>query len=72
MEKTLKVGAMPGRIEEFCVEIGTPITKVLEMADLNAAGYDVKIDGTKITDLSDTVVGGNTNLILLAKQVKGN
>ena len=71
VDKTIRIGMMPGRIEEFAVEVGTPISKVLDMASLNPTGYDVKVDGTNIIDLS-TPVTENTNLILLAKQVKGN
>jgi hypothetical protein len=71
MEKTIRVGVMPGKITEVVVETGTPINDVIALADLSAAGYDVKVDGTKITDLN-TPVTGTTNLVLLAKQVKGN
>lgn len=72
MEKTIRVGMMPGRINEFAVEEGTSIAKVLEMAELNSTGYDVKVDGEKISDLSNTFVDEDTNLVLLVKQVKGN
>lgn len=71
-EKTVRVGIMPGRITEYAVEVGTSIADVLEMADLDPSGYDVKVDGEKVTSLDGTTVGANTNLILLAKQVKGN
>jgi hypothetical protein len=71
MEKLVRVGMMPGRISEYAVAVGTPISEVLAMADLSASGYDVKVDGNAVTDLS-TAVTSETNLILLAKQVKGN
>lgn len=70
-DKTIRVGMMPGRINEFAVEVGTLIADVLELAELNSAGYDVKVDGTKV-DPENAYVGDNTSLILLAKQVKGN
>lgn len=70
-DKVVRIGVMPGRISEYAVEIGTPVGKVIEMAELDSNGYDVKVDGTKITDLSAPVTEA-TNLILLAKQVKGN
>ena len=41
------------------------------MAELNPSGYDVEVDGVKIEDLN-TPITESTNLILLAKQVKGN
>lgn len=69
--KTVRVGQMPGRIEEFAVEVGSTITEVLAIAGLDASGFEVKVDGNKVTDLSQKVTA-STNLILLAKQVKGN
>lgn len=72
MSKTVRVGVMPGRIEEFAVEAGTSIASLLEIANLDAAGYDVKVDGAKVTDLDSATVTESTNLVLLAKQVKGN
>lgn len=71
MEKTVRVGMMPGRIEEFVVEAGTPISNLLEMAGLNASGFDVKVDGVKVENLSSPITA-STNLILLVKQIKGN
>lgn len=71
MEKTIRVGMMPGRINEYAVEVGTKVSDVLTLAELNASGYDVKVDGEKV-DPSTAVVTENTSLILLAKQVKGN
>ncbi len=70
--KTVRVGMMPGRIEEYALEVGTNISDVLNIAGLNPTGYDVKIDGVKVEDFDSTVITENTNLILLAKQVKGN
>lgn len=71
MTKTVRVGMMPGRINEFAVEEGATVASVLELAELNPAGYDVKVDGTKVDPTSAPITSG-TNLILLAKQVKGN
>ena len=71
MEKVIRVGMMPGRIEEYAIEVGTSIEDVLAMANLSAAGYDVKVDGVKVDNLSSPVTE-STNLVLLAKQVKGN
>ena len=71
MEKTVRVGMMPGRIEEFVVEAGTPISNLLEMAGLNASGFDVKVDGVKVENLNSPITA-STNLILLVKQIKGN
>jgi sulfur carrier protein ThiS len=69
---TVKVGKMPGRINEYAVEIGTSIADVLELAELSTDGFDVKVDGVKVTDLSGTQVTDSTSMIILAQQVKGN
>lgn len=69
MEKTVRVGMMPGRINEFVVESNTTIEEVLQLAELNPAGYDVKVDGNKVEDFTATI--DDANLILLVKQVKG-
>ena len=68
--KTVKVGVMPGRIQEVVVEVGTTVASVLEHAGLDSAGYEIKVDGVVAT--TSTQVTESTNLILLAKQVKGN
>jgi len=66
----VRIGVMPGRINEFAVSTGKTVGEALEIAGLDADGYEVKIDG-QTGDVS-TVITENTNLILLAKQVKGN
>lgn len=70
VERTVRVGVMPGRINEFVVDDTTSIGELLALAELDPSGFDVKVDGTKVTDFSRTV--GSANLVLLAKQVKGN
>jgi len=72
MEKTIRVGIMPGRITEVAVTTGTSIADVLAIAELDPSGYDVKVDGEKITDLNTNTVTNTTSLVLLVKQVKGN
>lgn len=68
--KTVRVGQMPGKINEFAVEVGTSIGALLDLAELNAEGFEIKVDGQVAT--TDSVVSNSTNLVLLAKQVKGN
>lgn len=70
MTKTIRVGIMPGRIQEVAVETGTSIKEVIELAGLDSQGYDIKVDGDTVTE--DSVVSDETNLVLLVKQVKGN
>lgn len=70
MSKTIRVGTMPGRITEVAVEKGTSIEEVLNIAELDASGYDIKVDGNKVE--GSATVDDNTELVLLVKQVKGN
>jgi sulfur carrier protein ThiS len=66
----VKVGMMPGKISEIAVDSSASIAQLLEMAELNPDGMEVKVDGTKVTDLSTPI--GNANLVLLTKLIKGN
>lgn len=70
--KTVKVGKMPGRIEEFATEVGSPIASLIEQAGLDASGHDIKVDGVTVSDPSSEFVSESTNLVLLVQQVKGN
>lgn len=72
MSKVIKAGMMPGRINEVVVANGTSIEEVLQIADLDPTGYEVKVDGVTIQDASSAFVDDSTNLVLLVKQVKGN
>jgi hypothetical protein len=68
----VKVGQLPGRIEEFAVEVGTTISALLDLASLDASGYDVKVDSVSVSALDSTVVTEDTKVVILARQVKGN
>ena len=70
MTKIIRVGSMPGKIQEVAVEVGTTIKEVLEIAELEVAGKEVKIDGV-VSELTD-VVTESTKLVLLVSRVKGN
>jgi hypothetical protein len=70
VDVTIKVGVMPGRVNEFAVSSETTFSELFTIADVNPDGYEVKADGVKITDFSQAV--GTASLVLLAKQVKGN
>ena len=66
---TVKVGQLPGKIEEYTFEAGTTVAQALEIAGLSVEGFEIKVDGN-VADLSTTIEGAN--MILLAKKVKGN
>jgi len=61
--KVVKVGTMPGYINEFKIEIGTSIADVLILAELNTNGYEIRVNWVKVN--IDTVVTEGTNTILL-------
>lgn len=69
MTNILKVGVMPGRIQEIAVDETVTIEDALALADLTAEGFEVKLDGTPVTDLTAIASG---NVLLLTKKVKGN
>ena len=70
MEKMLKVGVMPGRIQEIMVEEGMTLREVLKIAELDPQGYEVKVDGNVVG--LDYQIDVDDNLVLLVRQIKGN
>ena len=66
----LKVGIVPGAINEFVVEEGTTVGEVLTLAQLERAGYDVRLDGDLVEDAD--FIEEDSKLLVLAKQIKGN
>lgn len=66
---TIKVGIMPGKINEVVVEKGATVSSILEIAELNASGYTIRYNGNDVG--VDTVVDTD-GTILLVKQIKGN
>lgn len=68
-ELTVKVGTMPGRINEYAVNDGAKVSDVLQIAELSTSGYQIKINGNEATE--DTLLQ-DSDLVLLVKQIKGN
>jgi len=67
---TLKIGVIPGRISEISLENGiTTVEQALIAADLQIAGYEVRVNG-QIVPLETVVSNGDT--VLLVKKIKGN
>ena len=66
----VKVGTVPGRIQEISVEQGTTVKEAIELAGLTAAGYEVKLNGRTVQETDR--VNNNTSVILLVAKVKGN
>jgi sulfur carrier protein ThiS len=66
----VKIGQIPGAVNEFAVEEGTSISEALVLAGLNPSGFEVRMDGTVVQ--GDDLIEEDTKMILLVKQIKGN
>lgn len=74
MSVTIKIGKLPGSVDEYSLPEGTSVLEAIEdYAELNVDGYSVKINGEtyNIDDVEDDVVC-NGDEIFLTKQIKGN
>ena len=65
----VRIGTMPGRINEFVLENGATVKEALEIADLTAEGYQIKVNGEQV---DEEKVLNDGDLVLLVKQIKGN
>ena len=67
---TIKVGKVPGTIQEVVVEQGTSVLDILNIAGItDTEGYEVRVAGNTAT--LETVLEHDTS-VLLMKQIKGN
>jgi sulfur carrier protein ThiS len=60
---------LPGRVEEYVLEKGATVAQALDEADLDASGYQVRVNTEPAT--MDTPLK-NGDRVLLVKQIKGN
>jgi sulfur carrier protein ThiS len=67
--KTVTVGMVPGPLSQVAVEDDATVAAVLAAADLDAAGLEIKLNGSAAT-LETRVSDGSR--IFLVKKVKGN
>lgn len=65
----IKVGRVPGVIQELNVEAGTTVEAALSAAGLSSEGYEVRRNGESLTDLGVSTNEGDT--ILLLSKIKG-
>ena len=65
----VKIGKMPGRIEEIALEDGTTVQQALEIVGLDSEGYEIRVNGTASTTSAELSDG---NVVLLTKMIKGN
>lgn len=66
---TVRVGRLPGRIQEIALNGDRTVAAALEAAELDSVGYEVRVNGAP-TDSATTLAEGDT--ILLVKKIKGN
>lgn len=67
--KTIKVGLMPGKLQQIEVSENTTAREVFEKAGIELANHEIRLDGEKI-DLDTNVYNGS--LCVGLKMIKGN
>lgn len=67
--KTIKVGLMPGKLQQIEVNENTTAREVFEKAGIELANHEIRLDGEKI-DLDTNVYNGS--LCVGLKMIKGN
>ncbi len=65
----VKVGVMPGKLEEVVVESGTKVKEIFALANINIEGYETRLDGVAV-DADKPVFNGA--LLVAMKKIKGN
>ena len=65
----VKVGVMPGKLEEVVVESGTKVKEIFALANIDIAGYETRLDGV-VVDADKPVFNGA--LLLAMRKIKGN
>ena len=66
---SIKICMFPGESREFTAENNASVAQIIELAALNASGYEVRVNGATATTATALNDGDR---ILLVKQVKGN
>ena len=65
----VKVGKLPGKIEEYALNGDRTVAAALAVAGLDPAGFEIRVNGSPAT--VDMAVGNNSTVLLL-KKIKGN
>ena len=66
---SIKVGVLPGSVNEFIFEAPTTVKAIFDKAGISTKGKLLKLDGAVVTE--DTLVTSGNYLVATA-QVKGN
>ncbi len=69
----VKIAKLGARVEEVMVEEGTTVGNALSIADIDPAGYNIRLNRVDAT--VDTVLNNGadvTNVVTLLPSIKGN
>ena len=66
---TIKVGVMPGKLQEVVVDGELTAKEIFELAEVDYEGHEIRLDGNRI-NLDEKV--NNGNLLVAMKMIKGN
>ena len=66
---TIKVGVMPGKLQEVVVDGELTAKEIFELAEVDYEGHEVRLDGNRI-NIDEKV--NNGNLLVAMKMIKGN
>lgn len=67
---TVRVGRLPGQIQEYALNGQRNVAAALQAANMSSTGYEVRVNNVPVTDFTQAVSQGDT--VLLVKQIKGN
>lgn len=68
---TVRVGQVPGRIQEVVISANGTVAMALEAAGLNAqTGFSIRVDGNPIRNTEDKLTDGAA--VTLVRDVRGN
>lgn len=66
---TIKVGSMPGKLQEVIVSEGTTAREIFGLAEVTVSNHEVRLDG-EVIDIDDALEGGK--LLVAMSKIKGN
>jgi sulfur carrier protein ThiS len=65
----VRAGKLPGKIAEIALDEGATVADALEVAELAAEGYEIRVNGTPADAETELAEG---DVVLLVKKIKGN
>ena len=66
---TVRIGRLPGKIEEIALNGGRSVADALAASELDSEGYEIRVNGSP-SDFDTELSDGDT--VLLVKKIKGN